>query len=1241
MCMGIELKGCNSTPSASVECARNLTPHNRTPPENKRSTKQRKNKRVRLGRAFLFSTTPLRPRPLPLSCSQHMFKSSTTSQLVVLPTYQLDSNLVLLPGIIYNVTFSRFKAATLLSRFRDQTSEFALVRNLLSEYEFGGDGSKQDTVVAEDHSTNPSRISEDALRGIERFVEFESKNSESDALDTGDTSEDDVDLVATLTNSVFDWLILAINPNLDKISDPESESSTTAAAAAAAAADEAKQKITTVVRIVGITDDTTSIRLTLQALTRGLKVKGHKLARPNESLIEIDWSHNLPKMKNHMIQLNQKVAELFTSIDNFVVKYRQSLNVATSLARKAKAGTTTPKDKGDLFTLNPLANALYLQLAGSKDFSKAYSSLQAIYASLDSQKPPQADSKFLLRVIDLTCAIMPFPNYQKLRLLLKVSPQLRIDQIIAMINGLVGVFNNLKDNGERINHWFFREATNPQRASVVANQLKLIRLVLEGMSNAKSGIKAPPSTPQSRQQLVRRLRNPDSVANNGAGGSNAEFDDDDDDDDDLRVITDFVKNKLPNVVGITNDAKRLIVKDYKRIKSAQPGNSDYHVIRNYLDIVVDLPWDVYVTKFKFNSDIDTVDARRQLDSDHYGLEHVKTRLVQYLVVLKLLGINAKAEMENERAAREKKLIEEGGANSEANASVSRNALVNESIVIANNDETRFARESARAQNKKTKEEIKKEEEIKIRKNAESLATAQLISSRNGKAPIILLAGPPGTGKTSLAKSIAKSLGRKFQRVALGGVRDEAEIRGHRRTYVGAMPGVIIQSLRKARSMNPVILLDEIDKVAGGADGANKVHGDPAAALLEVLDPEQNNNFIDHYLGFAVDLSQVIFVCTANEPYNLSRPLLDRLEMIEVGAYDYNEKRIIGQKYLLPRQIQRNGFPSDDLIKIDDDVMDKIVINYTREAGVRNFERKLGTICRHKAVEYAKTLGEITDNSTDTLIYDPVVAVESLPKYLGIPYSPFPNELAEPFQAAKYGVVNGLSYNSDGSGSVLVFELIGFPSEKNQSSLNMTGRLGDVLMESAKIGLTFVKLILHRNLLNIDDFNTDEIRIIDKWNNFEIHLHVPLGAILKDGPSAGITMALLFLSLIIEKPVPTDIAMTGEITLRGLVLPIGGVKEKLLGAHFSGMKKVILPRENRKDLIKEYCFGINDDSHLNELLIDNDNKTNYKRRDPEEYIYKKLGLKVYFASEFWDVIKVVWGSDLLAKVDQARVVEYHL
>ncbi|CAG90071.2 DEHA2G01892p [Debaryomyces hansenii CBS767] len=1132
-------------------------------------------------------------------------------QQVVLPTYKLDSNLVLLPGIIYNVTFSRFKAATLLSRFKSQVSNVSLITNLLNEYDFDSKQEEKDDVESK---YMPPPISSDAVTGIKQFYQYEQQFK---------GKNDDSSKVEAEPQSEFDWLVLAINPNLEKIKEPQTSS------------DDEYENIVTIARVIGMVDDTSNIKLTLQALTRGIKHNKVKPTQTNEVLIDIDWNSNIDDVASKYDVLNSKVLKLFRSIDGFIVDYRQALTVAASLAKKGKQSKDL-KQKGDLLTLNPLANSLYLHLAASKDFTKAYISLQKLFGTFNSSSNTKIDNKTFLRLIDLTCAIIPFPNHEKLKLLNKFNSIDRINEVNRMLESMIQVFYNLKKNNKIINHWFYNEATNIQRANVVASQLKSIRLILEGMTNKPDkDIKTNQSPPR---QLVRRGNNnkpAKSPMSDDGNESNDEYDDDEDDDDDedeLKAITSFIKGKLPNISTLSSDTKRLIVKDFKRIKSSPPGNSDFHVIRNYLEIVADIPWDRYVTRFKSNKDIDLEFAKKQLDSDHYGLQHVKTRLIQYLVVLKLLGINAEKEfekIESENSKKSKKNESSSGSMGKNDKQRSEKTFTrsDDSIVIANNDETSIAHETARNKNKKSKS---------LTTIEKSSLNKSLMVSKNNKSPIIMLVGPPGTGKTSLAKSIAKSLGRNFQRVSLGGIKDESEIRGHRRTYVGAMPGVIIQSLRKSRSMNPVILLDEIDKIIGGNNGVNKFNGDPSAALLEVLDPEQNTSFIDHYLGFPVDLSQVMFICTANEASNLSRPLLDRLEMIEVGAYDYDEKLVIGERYLLPRQIKRNGIPNADLIDVDKSVMQKVILDYTREAGVRNFERSLGRICRFKAVEYSQSLEKLSE-------YQPKVEIEDLPKYLGLPFANLSTELFEsPIESAKCGVVNGLSYNSDGSGSVLVFESIGFNHEgkSGSSSLNMTGRLGDVLMESAKIGLTFIKSIIYKNLLNLSDRNLSE-NLIDKINNMEIHLHVPSGSIQKDGPSAGITVALSFLSLILEKPVPLDVAMTGEITLRGLVLPIGGIKEKILGAHLNGIKRVIVPRENRKDLIEEYCRSTNDFNQLNDLLLDNENKYNFKRCEPEKFWFDKYGITIHYAREFWDVIKAVWGDALLVKVEQARMVEYHL
>lgn len=1170
-------------------------------------------------------------------------KSSHMVQEIVLPTYTLDSNLILLPGIIYNVTFSRFKAAALLYRYKNLVSQVSIINNLLNEYDFGeneNENESQNDLGTENgrSDSNPSVISRDAVQGITELFKYESR-VKSNSLESGDDDKQP---------SEFEWLALAIIPNQSKIGD----------------AGESHSKVITVSRIIGIADDTTNIKLTIQAITRGVLLDDYsgdkKLLdlKSNEKGVKIDWNYRVHDLGTKFKDLKVSYGQLHQYIERFLSDYRQALSVYSNqsnrngklaLVRKGesshKSGKTdsssAKEERQDLLTLNPLANALYLQLVGSKDFNKAFMSLQSLFSQFSGDKY-EIDGRTYFRLIDLTCGILPFPNQQKLALLNSHAPEERGELMIDMIKQLSQIFESLHINNTFVNNWFQNEATSIQKANVVANQLKSIRYLLEDMT-------------KKRQQ--GNLRNASAVGNNNKSKHNGsqsykrdeshDEDDDDSDDDELRAITNFIKNKLPNVSSLSPDSKRLIIKDFKRIKASanSPGggaNSDFHVLRNYLEIVMDIPWDVYVSKFKSNKEIDLKVAKNQLDDDHYGLEHVKRRLIQYLVVLKLLGINSEDKQRD--------------ANITKPHSASGKTPVDQSsgVVIANGDETYVAKQQAQNKNKQSILDVK----------SDLIGSAEAIEvSKHNRSPIIMLAGPPGTGKTSLAKSIATALGRNFQRISLGGIKDESEIRGHRRTYVGAMPGIIIQALRKSRCMNPVILLDEIDKVVGGNHGGNRFSGDPSAALLEVLDPEQNNSFMDHYLGFPVDLSQVIFICTANDPWNMTRPLLDRLEMIEVGAYDYNEKLIIGKKYLLPRQIKRNGFPdvSDSYVKIDDKTFKKIIVEYTRgEAGVRNFERKLGTLCRFKAVEYCEWL------SKDRGSYNPKIEENDLPIYLGVPYSPGDVVSSDGTSIGNsgVGVVNGLSYNSDGSGSVLVFESIGFDRRSSDddgsgsgngngngggsgATLNMTGRLGEVLMESGKIGLIFIKLMLYKKLLKTVD-NEESQRLLDRFNNLDIHMHVPMGSVSKDGPSAGITMALLFLSVLLEKPVPTDIAMTGEITLRGLVLPIGGVKEKLMGAHLSRrIRRMIVPRENRKDLIEEYTRSIEeagevlDHNLINDLLKDNDD-VDFKMQQVEDYYRNKYGISVFYAREFYDVIKIVWNDDdMLVDNNNSRLLEYHI
>jgi ATP-dependent Lon protease len=436
-----------------------------------------------------------------------------------------------------------------------------------------------------------------------------------------------------------------------------------------------------------------------------------------------------------------------------------------------------------------------------------------------------------------------------------------------------------------------------------------------------------------------------------------------------------------------------------------------------------------------------------------------------------------------------------------------------------------------------------------------------------KGPILCFVGPPGTGKTSLGRSIARALGREFVRMSLGGMRDEAEIRGHRRTYIGALPGRIIQSIKRAGTANPLFMLDEIDKV--GSD----FRGDPSSALLEVLDPEQNNSFRDHYLDLPFDLSQVMFITTANVLQTIHPALQDRMEILSLAGYTEEEKLGISKKYLLPRQRDENGLKPEN-VKMQDKAIRKIINGYTREAGVRNLERTIGKVCRKVALKITKGKQQ-SARITET----------NLPKYLGP--ERFFSEVAQ--RTSKPGVATGLAWTAAG-GEVLFIEALAMPGGKN---LILTGQLGDVMQESAKAALSYVRA--KATELGIDE---------SFFARADLHLHVPAGAIPKDGPSAGITMAVAIASLLSQRPVKTEVAMTGEITLSGLVLPIGGVKEKILAAKRAGTKIVILPKKNEKDLLEiedeikrglKFVFAENIDQVLEAALSERDKKKTTKRK----------------------------------------------
>lgn len=750
-----------------------------------------------------------------------------------------------------------------------------------------------------------------------------------------------------------------------------------------------------------------------------------------------------------LVVFPQQVVPLFVGREKSVkaIEESQRQNKYIMLAAQKDARVTNPGSK-DIYTVGTLGEVVQLiRLADGpikvlvegkarariKNFAQEDEFMMVDVEEISTSMDVDTELKALMRSV-----ISTFESYVKLGK--KVNPETilhvnAIEDPSRLADAIVVHLNVKLEDKQDI----LETIPSRERLEKILGHMKSEIEILQVEKRIRSRVKKQMEKTQKEYYLNEQMR-----------AIQKELGEKDDFRNEIQELEEKLKSK-----DMPDDPRDKTSKEIKKLKMMSPMSAEATVVRNYVDWMLGLPWNEVS-----DDSIDIDKARTVLEEDHYGLEKIKERILEYLAVQKLVG--------------------------------------------------------------------------KLR------------------GPILCLVGPPGVGKTSLGKSIARATGREFVRVALGGVRDEAEIRGHRRTYIGALPGKVIQSLKKSGKSNPVFLLDEVDKMS------TDFRGDPSSALLEVLDPEQNNTFNDHYLDCDYDLSRVMFITTANSLHSIPQPLLDRMELLRLSGYTELEKLAIAKKYLFPKQRKENGL-EEGQVQIDDAVYVEMIRRHTREAGVRNLERTVGTLCRKAAVEVvAKGAGTKVHFTVDNLI-----------NFLGQPKFRF----GKGEEQHQVGTVTGLAWTEMG-GELLMIESTILPG---RGRLQITGKLGDVMKESARAALSYVRS--RAGMLGLPR---------DFYDKIDIHVHVPEGAIPKDGPSAGITIATSLVSVLAGIPVDRQIAMTGEITLRGNVLPIGGLKEKALAAHRGGIRRILFPKENLND-IDEIPATVRDDlelipvAHVDEVL----------------------------------------------------------